>query len=225
MRILAIETSSRRGSVALIDGTTWVAGAEHEELQAHAERTLPLIRQVLAKAGWSLNSLDRVAVGIGPGSFVGLRVGIALADGLALGIGRPVVGVPSLDAMLAAPGEGRCGPRAALLDARRGEVFCAARDAAGQPVLPATAVSIDLIAAQLAALGPGLVLVGEIADQLGLELPVERGPELDLPHARHVALLAASLDPENAPPIPLYVRGAGAIRPNLPPSPLGHGSP
>jgi tRNA threonylcarbamoyladenosine biosynthesis protein TsaB len=71
----------------------------HEELNAHAERVLGLIEELLASAGWTRGSLDRVAVGVGPGSFTGLRVGIALAQGIALGLARPLIGVGSLRAM------------------------------------------------------------------------------------------------------------------------------
>ena len=118
MRILALETSSPRGSVALTEGVTLIASEEHSEPSAHAELMLPLVSRALARAGWSRSSIDRIAVGVGPGSFVGLRVGIALAEGLSLGLGRPVVGVGSLSAMLGALSREHAGPRAALLDAR-----------------------------------------------------------------------------------------------------------
>lgn len=220
MRVLSIETSSPRGSVALLDGTTLVASAEHREPKAHAERILPLIEDLLRTSGWSRSSIDRVGVGVGPGSFVGLRVGIALAEGLGLGLARPVVGVPSLRAMARAVPPEHPAARVALVDARRAEVFVTVVAPDGAELLPVRALGHDALRTELAALGRDLVVVGEVASDLALPWPVLRGPELDLPHARWVGVLAAELDPATAPPTPCYVRGAGATLPNLPPSPF-----
>ncbi|MEB2323652.1 MAG: tRNA (adenosine(37)-N6)-threonylcarbamoyltransferase complex dimerization subunit type 1 TsaB, partial [Sorangiineae bacterium] len=124
MRVLGIETSAAaRGTVALAEGGVRLAEASHEVRSAHAELMLPLIARLLAEAGWARGSLDRLAVGVGPGSFTGVRVGIALAQGIALGLGVPVVGVPSLAAMARAAPPHVSGLRVPLLDARRGEVF------------------------------------------------------------------------------------------------------
>ncbi|MFZ5894069.1 MAG: tRNA (adenosine(37)-N6)-threonylcarbamoyltransferase complex dimerization subunit type 1 TsaB [Myxococcota bacterium] len=220
MRILAIETSSPRGSVALTDGVTLVATEEHREPSAHAELMLPLVGRALTNAGWSKGSIDRIAVGTGPGSFVGLRVGIALAEGLSLGLGRPVVGVGSLSAMLWALARQHAGPRAALLDARRAEIFCAAEDASGARVIAPCAVPLAEVASSLAPLGGELALAGEVVEKLGLPQRWLRGNELDLPHAYAIAMLAATREPTQESVVPEYVRGPGAIRPNLPPSPL-----
>ena len=220
MRILALETSSSRGSVALTEGVTLVATEEHTEPNAHAERMLPLIARALDRAGWSRSSIDRIAVGTGPGSFAGLRVGIALADGLSLGLGRPVVGVESLSAILWAMQQEHSGPRAALLDARRAEVFCAAEDASGRCVLEACAVAREKVADVLAGLGDGLAVAGEVAGSLNLPQKWLRGPLLDLPHAHAIAALASARTVTEEPVLPHYVRGPGAVKPNLPPSPL-----
>ena len=220
MRILALETSSPRGSVALTDGVTLIASEEHSEPSAHAELMLPLVSRALARAGWSRSSIDRIAVGVGPGSFVGLRVGIALAEGLSLGLGRPVVGVGSLSAMLWALSREHAGPRAALLDARRSEIFCAAEDAEGRQVIEPRAVARDAVGALLASLGDALALAGNVAESLDLPQKWLRGPLLDLPHAHAVAVLGSNREPESGAVLPHYVRGPGAIRPNLPPSPL-----
>lgn len=100
----------------MLDDGRVLASAEHSDLNAHAERLLPLLEEVFAQAKLTRHDVHRVAVGIGPGSFTGLRVGIALGQGLGLGLGIPVVGVGSL-AALAAAGNGAV--RLALLDARR----------------------------------------------------------------------------------------------------------
>lgn len=224
MRILGIETCSRRGSVALCEGTKLVTRCEHTEPSAHAERMLGLVGRALADAGWARSSLDHIAVGIGPGSFVGLRVGIALAEGLGLGLGRPVVGVSSLRAMLAAVPETERALRVALLDARRGELFVCAASADGREHVAPRAVARGEIRELLSTLAAERVIVGEVARELDFD-GAERlltAPELDLPDARWIAQLGATLSAESSPPLPAYVRGPGATRPNLPPSPFGN---
>jgi tRNA threonylcarbamoyladenosine biosynthesis protein TsaB len=223
VRVLGIETSTRRGSVAVSANGVVVAAQSHEEPNAHAERLLGLIERVLADAGMTRDALDRIGVGVGPGSFTGLRVGIALAQGIALGLGRPLVGVGSLGAMARAlpPAERRV--RVPVLDARRGELFVAAYAADGSELLApaALAASEARVALHAALAGAEAVLVGESAGELGLDFEVARGPELDLPHASTVAVLATTLEPDAARAEPVYVRGPGATLPNLPPSPLG----
>lgn len=222
MRVLGIETSAaQRGSVALVEAGRPVCAAGHTWRNAHAEQTLPLIEQVLAEAGWTRSSLERVAVGIGPGSFTGLRVGLALAQGIALGLGIPVVGVGSLLVMAGAVPAERAGLRIPLLDARRNELFCAVYDAAGRELVAPAALPRDSALSTLEERAPGeRVLVGEVTAELGLAGAV-RSMETDLPHATWTAILGAELDPAAAPAEPLYVRGADAIKPDLPPSPFG----
>jgi len=221
MRVLGIETSSRRGSVALWEDGRPVVSLAHEQPNAHAERLLPLVHSALAKAGWKRRSLDRVATGIGPGSFTGLRVGIALAQGIALGLERPLVGVPSLQSMARAVPAAVGGARCAIVDARRAEVFCAIYAPQGDELVSALALPRETALARIAELVSGgeLVLVGEAAAELGGRT-LFRSVESDLPHARWTAEIGAEADPEGAAPSPLYVREPDAIRPNLPPSPL-----
>lgn len=124
MRVLALETSTLAGGVALLDGDRVVGEYFLNVRVTHSERLLPAVDRVLADAGWRPGDLEGVAVAIGPGSFTGLRVGLATAKGLAVALRVPVVGVPTLDAMAAAL------PFAALpvcpvVDARKGEVYCA----------------------------------------------------------------------------------------------------
>lgn len=219
MRVLAIETSTYRGSVAILDAGVVVRTLEHRQPSAHAELILPLIGRLLEEAGWARTSLDRIGVGVGPGSFVGLRVGIALAEGIGMGLRRPVVGVPSLRAMLRAVPQGQLGTRVAMVDARRAEIFLTAADEQGCELQETEAILCARVPAVIEALRPTLV-VGEVAVELGVQVPILRGPELDLPHAAWIGVLAGEQDPELAPPLPLYVRGAGATLPKLRPSPL-----
>jgi tRNA threonylcarbamoyladenosine biosynthesis protein TsaB len=221
MRVLGIESSTRRGSVALWDGERLLGALEHERPNAHAEALLPLVARLLAETATSKASLERIAVGTGPGSFTGLRVGIALGEGIALGLGLPLVGVGSLEAMARAVAHATK-PVVAVLDAGRSELFVAAYGADGAELIAPCAMpergARDRIFGmkELA----GAIVVGEGAPKLGGDIDHVRGPGLDLPHAESVARLGAGRDPELAPPDPIYVRGAGATLPNLPPSPL-----
>ena len=219
MRILAVETSSRRGSVALLEDRRLVARLEHEQPSSHAERLLPMVEQLLTEAGWPKSSLDRLGVGVGPGSFTGLRVGIALAEGLSVGLDRPLVGVGSLWAMAFGALTEHPGTCCALLDARRDELFAAVYAAPHQQLCAPLALPIQDLPAFLDKYGVQ-TLVGEVAQELGHGRAVLRGATLDLPHARWVAALAAELDEARFPPEPEYVRGIGATLPNLPESAL-----
>ena len=126
MRILALDTSTEICAVAL-GGS---AGFEERAVSAgqrHSELLLPMIRSLLADAGMSLQELDGIAFGAGPGSFTGLRIACGIAQGLALGTGLPLVGVSTLAAMaeVARQRDGR-GRVVAALDARMHEVYIAA---------------------------------------------------------------------------------------------------
>ena len=224
-RVLGIETSSRRGTVALVEDGQLVASLGHEVPNGHAERVLGLVDQALGEAGWAKASLDRIAVGVGPGSFTGIRVGIALAQGLALGLDRPVLGVGSLRAMCrGVPGD-LDGTRCAMVDAHRGELFCAEYAPHGDEVRPPLAVRRDGAGAWLAQAREPRVLIGEIAGTLGDGFAPFRSDLTDLPHAAGVAQLGSVLVPEGASTDAVYGRPADAIRPNLPRSPLSSGQP
>lgn len=219
MRILALETSSRRGSVALLEDQRLVACLEHEQPNSHAERLLPMVEQLLTEAGWPKSSIDRLGVGVGPGSFTGLRVGIALAEGLSVGLDRPLCGVGSLWAMAFGALAERPGPCCALLDARRDELFVAVYQAECVLVCAPLALPTQELPAFLDKFAV-VSVVGEVARELPHGRVALAGPTLDLPHARWVGALAAHLSEAEFPPEPQYVRGIGATLPNLPASAL-----
>ncbi len=131
MKLLAFETATEGCSVAL-----WIDGELHERFELaprrHAELALPWAGQLLAEAGIAKSQLDAIAVGRGPGAFTGVRLAIALAQGIALALDRPVVPVSTLAALaMQASGERIL----AAIDARMGEVYAAAfglRD--GEPI-------------------------------------------------------------------------------------------
>ncbi len=192
---------------------------EHEQPNSHAERLLPLIEQLLAEAGWPKASLDRLGVGVGPGSFTGLRAGIALGEGLSVGLDRPLLGIGSLLAMAEGALAEQEGPCCALLDARRSELFAAVYASGQREVQAPVALPIEDLSGFLRASGARCV-VGEVARSLPGLSAIVSGPTLDLPHARWVAALAAVLEEANFPPEPHYVRGIGATLPTLPHSPV-----
>jgi tRNA threonylcarbamoyladenosine biosynthesis protein TsaB len=219
VRVLGIESSSRRASVALVEGGQLLARADSAVQNAHAEALVPLLDRVLRQVGWTKRALDRVGVGVGPGSFTGVRVGMAFAQGIALGLGIPWLGVPSLAAMVRAYPGHEPGARVALLDARRGELFAAAYDAQGTELWPARTLARGEARAVLDATLPRPLLLGEVAAELGLGEPF-RSELTDLPDAAGVAWLAAEWPLESSSRQPLYVRDAGATPQLLPPSPL-----
>jgi len=218
LRTLGLETSSERGSVALVEDGVLVAHAVHQELSRHAERMLSLLAEALASAGWDKRSIDRVAVGVGPGAFTGIRIGIAQAHGLALGLGVPTVGVGSLRAIAAAHPKGDARLRLVVRDARRDEVFVGAYHADGREQLAPNVWPRAGLAAALsewAAAQPFIVL-GEAVEGLDSFVDAAGGA----PDATQVAILGAALDPLLEPPHPVYARGPGADPQNLVPSPL-----
>lgn len=124
MRILAVDTASVSASVATLED-----GALRSELtvatgQTHARHLMKMIDDALALSSWTLNAVDGFAVTLGPGSFTGLRIGISTVKGLSMATGKPAAGVSSLQALAyqcAFESMAVC----ALLDGRRGEVYCA----------------------------------------------------------------------------------------------------
>lgn len=131
MNLLAIETSTEACSVALVHGENLLARSELAP-RRHAELALPMADALLAEAGIGRHALDAIAVGRGPGAFTGVRLGVALAQGIALALERPVVTVSSLAALaLEAPDDEAA--ILAVIDARMGEIYAAAyrRDGAG----------------------------------------------------------------------------------------------
>lgn len=130
MRVLGVDTATSTASVALIEGEALVAeeiysnaAVPGETRKNHAEIILPLIQSLLCRAKIKLADLSGIAVSIGPGSFTGLRIGLATVKGLAYDSGLPAVGVSTLLATAATVGRSD-GPVCALLDARKHEVYC-----------------------------------------------------------------------------------------------------
>lgn len=194
MKLLAFETSTEACSVAL-----WLDGAVHERFELaprrHAELALPWAEQLLAAAGVAKTQLDAIAVGRGPGAFTGVRLGVAIAQGIALALDRPVVPVSTL-AALAWPATGD--RILAAIDARMGEVYLAAflRQGDGLRLLQPEAVARPDAAALPEGegwhgVGTGFAAAdGALPARFGARLArVEAGA---LPHAADVARLAVA---------------------------------
>jgi tRNA threonylcarbamoyladenosine biosynthesis protein TsaB len=122
MRVLALETSTLAGGVALVDGERLVAEYVLDVSITHSERLMAAVDRVLGDARWAPRDLEGLAVSIGPGSFTGLRIGVSTVKGLALALGLPIAAVPTLDAMAAAVPWPAL-PVCPVLQARRGEIY------------------------------------------------------------------------------------------------------
>lgn len=230
MKILALSTSTPRGSAALVRDGVEVAASVYVDLQGHSARLFEAIDAVLAQAGEGRGALEGLACDVGPGSFTGVRVGVASAKGIALGLGLPLAGVVSLEAMAAAAfAAGAAGPGSVVLaavDAKKSEVFLAAYDAAGTVLLAPCARPLAPAAFALdfppgpgspglpGPPGPRVVVVGEVAAGIALPAGVSlaRGASFDLPDAAWIGRLAAArLGREPGDEIePLYVRAPDA---------------
>ncbi len=123
-RILAIDTSSTFGSVALVEGGAVVSELKISRAGTHSQRLMPAIEGFLKGCGLALSEIDLFAVGSGPGSFTGLRVGVSTLKGLAWAVSRPVIGVSTLQA-LAMNIKEQDALICPVLDARKGQVYSA----------------------------------------------------------------------------------------------------
>lgn len=219
MRLMIIDTALGLCTAGVFEvAAPGEAGAEVRRLglrsepmvKGHSERIAGFARDAAAEAGTGFDALDRIGVTVGPGSFTGLRVGLAFAKGLAAALDRPVVGVSTLDALAASVVDAPA--VAALIDARRGQVYARfwRGGAAGGP---AEALTLEAAAARIAGMAAGGVLVGSGA---ALFADLAAGPgrrPLDGPAPEALARLAAAAEPARAPAAPLYLRAPDATPP------------
>lgn len=126
MRVLAIDTTTLVGSLALVDGERTVEEVRLEAPEGLGQIVFDEIRALLERQGWSLSDIDLFAAASGPGSFTGVRVGLTVAKGLAEASGRPAAGVSNLKALASF---GKSALRGPVIDARRGDVYAAVYDA------------------------------------------------------------------------------------------------
>lgn len=210
MRVLVLDTALGACQAGLFDGETPLATLERPMEQGGMERIAGLTRDLMTSAGLGFDAIDRIGVTTGPGSFTGLRVGLAFAQGLGAALSRPVVGLSSLDA-LAASTVANSAVMAAI-DARRGQVYARVfRD--GEPLGPPEALFLSDARARAETLGPGLRLVGSGAPLLAEGLDDAEVLALAAPALAALAGLTVAADAEAAPPRPLYLRAPDATPP------------
>lgn len=215
MIVLALDTALEACSVALGSGDRLLARRYELCGKAHAERLMPMIEAALGDAGLGMAAITRIGVTVGPGSFTGLRTGLAAARGLALALSRPAIGITTC-AVLAA-GIAKGAPLTVAIDARRGEIYLAAYDEQGRETLSPRALSITNALPMLCSLARTWRVAGSAAEALASALAaahVESSVVQDAvwPDAAHMLGLVARAVPEESPPRPLYLRAVDAKR-------------
>lgn len=205
--LLALDTATPLVAVALHDGSDVVADLTSERPMKHGEQLAPLIATALERAGIVRQDLTAIAVGVGPGPFTGLRVGLVTARTLGFVLEIPVYGVCTLDVLAAEAAPAIGSDFVVATDARRKEVYLASYDADGArvegPVVDKPAV-----------LATGLPVVGEGALLYPEAFPYATGPTR--PSAGWLARAVAEELAEIVDPEPLYLRRPDAEIPRAP---------
>jgi tRNA threonylcarbamoyladenosine biosynthesis protein TsaB len=202
--LLALDTATQAVTAAVHDGERVLAESSVVDPLRHGELLAPGIEQVLRDAGISVNDLTGIAVGVGPGPFTGLRVGIMTARTMSLALGLPVSGVCTLDVIAFAVEVDA--PFVVAIDARRKEVYWARYD---RPTARVSGPSVDRpaeVATDLPAAGRGAALYPE-------SFPNRVGPEY--PSAGDLASIVVSGAVTPLPPDPLYLRRPDVAEPTL----------
>ena len=196
--VLAFDTSAAHCAAALLlPGGRVLTRLEPME-KGQAERLMPLLEDLLREAGLGWSDLTRLAVGTGPGNFTGVRISVAAARGLALGLGIPAIGITRLEALAF----GLPRPITVVEDARRGEVYV-------QGFGTETSEALLLDGSDLSHVLETSQLTGSAAGPTALPPP--------MPLAEAMAHLAAARALPQPRPAPFYLRGADAAPPSDPP--------
>ena len=214
MTLIAIDTTTAWCAVALArrsnGALALVAQASERIGRGHAERLMPMVTQVLGEAGITYGDLRRIAVTTGPGSFTGLRVGLAAARGFGLALQIDTVGISVLDALCRqARALGTRLPVAAAIDAKNGEVYGQIMTGTGRlssrAALMGIAPFVELLpAAPVIVIGSAAAALAEAAGPLGKS--VKDALVVEAAEIETVAALGAEADPRVAPAKPLYLR-------------------
>jgi N6-L-threonylcarbamoyladenine synthase len=204
MRLLVIDTSGPECAAGIYDADSSRMLAVRSETigKGHAEILPGIIEAAVAESNVSLKALDRVAVTVGPGSFTGIRVGVAMARGLGLSLGIPAIGVTTL-AVVAEPALGGQRPVLALIDARREELYSQLFNGDGSPHGEPLALHYE----EARQLGErhGAILAGSGANILGGAM----SPQIDSMPPLTIGKIGARM-PKDRKASPLYIRGADA---------------
>ena len=214
MRLLAIDTALAACSAAVLDTAHGgiIASESLPMIRGHAEALMPLVARVMKTSGLAFADLDRIVVTTGPGSFTGLRVGVAAARGLGLATKRPVVGVATLSAF-AAPylGVDNKNPVIVAIEARHAHVYLQVFSPSGRTLIaPRLAPLRDAVRA--ASDAPACIVgsaARAVADGLSDPAPVTVDGR-DAPDIGWVAQIGAVVPEASAPPKPQYLRAPDA---------------
>jgi tRNA threonylcarbamoyladenosine biosynthesis protein TsaB len=212
LKVLAIDTCLDACQAALVDHDAVVFSRAEPMHRGHQERLAPMLAEAMDQAGADFAGIGRIGVTVGPGSFTGLRVGLAFAKGLAIALGVPCVGIGVLEALAASAD---CGGRVlAAVDAKRSQAYLQLFQA-GRALCGAEAVLLDDAPGWLARRGgpAGLTIVGSGAPLLAPMAAPARLEPLSGPDPVLLARLAAFADPASAPPRPVYLRAPDARLP------------
>lgn len=224
MKLVAMDTACGACSAAVWGGGV-IAARSRAMRQGHVEALLPMIQEVVAESGVAWGELDLIAVTIGPGSFTGLRTGLAAARGLALALDRPLAGVTTLEAVAAAAraASGEAGPATAILAAietRRADLYVQCFSAAGEPLAAPRAMAPEAAAAlagarptALAGDGAGRVLAAWRADPAGGAPVIVSAAGPDAAVVAEIAAARGAARAKGEPVAPLYLHPPEAKRP------------
>ena len=208
MIVLAFDTALGACSAGLwCDGTVLA----HESVvmaQGQAEALMSMIERVMSAAGLTYAGLDRIAVSVGPGSFTGLRVGIATARGLAMAADKPAIGITTTHALAdCVPAHERQGRRVmAVIDSKRGDVFAQLFDTNGAVLSEIVNVAYETLPAMC---GDGaLIAVGDATERAVAVLGSRamRSSVSNVCSIESLARLASARNPDAAGPLPVYAR-------------------
>jgi tRNA threonylcarbamoyladenosine biosynthesis protein TsaB len=211
MRVLAIDTALDACAAAVLDTERrdLVASETQAMTRGHAEALMPLVARVMDAARLEFADLDRIAVTVGPGSFTGVRVGIAAARGIALAAGKPAIGLTTLAAFTAPHvAAGFAGTVVPVIDARHGQVYMQVFGPGGRATIPPRLAPVR-DAVEAARTGPALITgsaAGLVAREWPADVPPPKVVAASAPDIGWVARLGAAAQADRGPPKPLYLR-------------------
>jgi tRNA threonylcarbamoyladenosine biosynthesis protein TsaB len=220
MRVLVIDTSLGACTACVVEDGSLLGVRSELMTKGHQEKLAGMVRDAVGDAardgGGGFEKIDRIGVTVGPGSFTGLRVGLAFAQGLGTSLDRPVIGLSTLDGLAISIRPN--GLVASVVDARRGQVYIRLfRDA--RPITEAQALSLEeatnLILeqageAQALLVGSGAPVLRDAAPERLAKALIAPFPA---PSPEGLAFMTAMADPETCPAVPLYLRAPDAVIP------------